>query len=416
VISLLYDLFLLLFGVPFLLFQRLFRGKYKESLPQKLGFAIPKGKKTIWIHTISLGETRAAIPLFELLKKEYPSAQIAISTTTEAGQAEARKSMPTAACHFYLPLDLSFLMRRVLKRIDPEMVILVESDFWYNLLKAAKRHGATVSLVNGKISEKSTLRFGRFPRLTNSVFSKIDLFCVQNEEMKRRFESLGVGAEKLIVTGNLKYDTPITKLDQQEKEALRKELGINQADRVIVLGSTHEPEEEWLLTALANVWREIPNLKVILVPRHADRFPRVAELLAARKIPFIPYSRRGEGTGREQVILADVMGQLRNFYQIADIGIVCGSFIDRLGGHNILEPIQCGAVSLFGPHMYSQREMLTEILGAKAGKQVTLTELPATLITLLLNASHMEEIKSAGERLTTLLYGSSQRTLLALKK
>ncbi|MBS0621192.1 MAG: 3-deoxy-D-manno-octulosonic acid transferase, partial [Verrucomicrobia bacterium] len=276
--SLLYNCALVLFALPKLLFQW---SKYKERIRARLGFDLPtfeRGKEVIWIHSVSVGETRAAVPLFEKLRQEHPNATLLISTTTETGLAEAKRAMPSATTHFLLPLDLSFLMRRAIRHIQPSLLLLVESDFWYHLISLAKEAGAKVVLVNGKISERSTMRFQKFPLFARKIFTPIDHLCLQSSLYETRFLQIGIPKEKITITGNLKLDHPTAKIPPS--------LEIPTEDPILTIGSTHSPEEEYILDALESVWKEFPRLKVLLVPRHPERFGAVANLLEAKKIPY----------------------------------------------------------------------------------------------------------------------------------
>jgi len=416
--SLLYDFVLLIIGIaalPHLFWKWLKYGKYRESLKMRLGFelpqaAFPKKKLNIWIHAISMGETRAVIPLFHRLRASFPEADIFISSTTETGHAEAKRSLSNAAGYFFLPLDFSWIVKKVVKKIKPDILILVESDFWYHLLKYAEKEGTKIFLVNGKISERSAKRFATFRSFSTRIFKHFTRLCVQNPLYYERFLNLGIPGEKLIVTGNLKFDVSPQTLTPLEKTELKKSLSISEQDRVIVIGSTHEPEEEWLLSAIDVVWKKNPHLKVLLVPRHPERFDRVMSLLKARGLNVLRYTQRDSRRGDEQLILIDTMGMLFQCYQLADIAIVGGSFVKGIGGHNIFEPIERGIPTLFGPHMENQLELVDTILRAKAGKQVTLEELPPLLLFLLEHAEERETLIQNAKHFAEEMKGSAERT------
>lgn len=405
--------------LPKFLWQWCILGKYRETIKQRFGFELPSikpeaGQKLLWIHAVSMGETRAVIPLYRRFRAQFPDLKIVISTTTETGHAEAKRSMPDADSHFFLPFDFSWIIRKFMRALQPSYLILVESDIWYNLIQCAKKQGAHVFLVNGKISERSARRFEKIPFFTKQLFSFFDLLCVQNTIYRDRFFSLDVPLSHLVVTGNIKLDVAPKRLSHDEAQALKGELGIEQQDRVLVIGSSHEPEEEWLLTALSSVWQQIPNLKVILVPRHPERFSRVASLLKDKQIDALIYSKREERRGGERVILIDAMGMLNSCYQIAHIAIVAGSFLTTVGGHNIFEPVVFGAPVFFGPHMHSQPDFPVLILKGEAGRQVTLQELPKALLELLQNEELRQRYIEAGQTLVQEVEGSIGRTFAQL--
>ena len=382
VFSLLYNLVfgvLLMIALPVVLFQRIRLGKYKNSLLQRLGLVFPlfikkEGERVIWIHTISMGETRAVIPFYQKIKTQYPHAKIVISTVTETGQAEAKKSMPSADAHFYLPVDFSWTMKKLMKRIQPDVVILTESDFWYQFLYQAKKQGAKTLLINGKLSERSFKRFLKVRFFFTRFLRCLDKLCVQSSEYALRFELLGAPTTKISVTGNIKLDASLPLFSETEKNEFRSELGIGLSDFVLTAGSTHDPEEDQILSSLEKIWDTHPSFKLILVPRHPERFAEVQALLQSKGVSYSLYSQRGQKTS-SRVILIDAMGVLLSCYQIADLALVCGSFTDRVGGHNIFEPILLGVPVFFGPYMHSQRDLRDLVKLSGSGKQVTINEL-----------------------------------------
>jgi len=404
-----YSLLLLLLGAPLLICQRLFLGKYRNSLSQRLGFSLPKmpkGGSLIWIHAVSLGETKAVMPLCHMLQREYANSTIVFSNTTETGHQEATKSLPGIVT-FYLPLDIGFIMRRLVKRLHPDLLIFVETDCWYNLMRYAKKEGAKILLVNGKISEKSAKRFGCFPELSKRFFGKLDLLCLQNQEYQERFAALGVSSDKLHITGNLKSDIAQVVANP---EALRKMLPSNAV--IILLASTHDQEEKLLLKALKAV--QIPNLRILLAPRHPNRFPLVANFLTEEKIIWASFSQGGNPDA--EVILIDTMGSLGLCYQLSHLSLICGSFIPGIGGHNLLEPLQLGSPLIFGPYTDNQTEFASKILAADAGIQAAVEELPELVLRLLNNPVRRQELSAHGTQLVQQMQGGSSRTLLQIKK
>lgn len=410
-----------LIALPKILWQWLTLGKYRESLLARLGFRLPsanwsKDAFVIWIHAVSIGETRAVLSLYRLLLKNYPQAVIIVSSTTETGQSEAKRNMPEAAAHFFLPLDFSWVVSKVVSHFSPKHLILVESDFWYHLLKEVKAQGGSITLVNGKVSERSMSRFCKFPRLTKKIFKLFDALCVQSEHYKERFEKMGVDPQKIHVTGNLKFDAAPVRMGEIEKGRWKEELGITTEDRVLAIGSTHAPEEEWLLSALDSVWKEVPALKVLLIPRHPERFSSVADHLKARGISTVSYSKRNDKTGRERIVLIDAMGQLNHCYELAEIAIVGGSFISGIGGHNIFEPVMLDVPVIFGPHMENQPDLVKLVLKGSAGLQVTLEQLPGQVLKFLQDPALMNTFSQNCRTISREVQGSAQRTLEILSR
>lgn len=421
-----YEAMLWLLGVvaiPKMLYQRIFHGKYKQSLFKRFGIGFPmisKGnRKLIWIHAVSVGETKAVAALAKMLKTQLHNPILVISSTTETGHAEAERSISVADYHVYMPLDFRWIINSIVKRTAPDLLLLVETDFWYNFLKASKEAGAAIAIVNGKISLTSLHRFQRFGELSRLLFSHIDLCCVQNTLYKERFEQVGMALEKIEVTGNMKFDEIYPQLTSEEMTKWRQQLGIVPGDLVLVVGSTHDPEEKIILDTLKEVWQHIPNLKVMIVPRHPERFNEVAGLISTRKLRFSRLSelmsRPANDSGeKEKVLLIDAMAVLRKCYQLADIAVVGGSFTSKVGGHNIIEPCWYGVPVLFGPYMHTQLELVALVNEYHAGEQIQAQELAKTLVDYLKNSEKRAQLGKGGLRLTADAKGATQKSWQAL--
>lgn len=416
--SLFYNFCLFLLGIlalPKLFWDYLVHKKYRQSLKSRLGydlppFSSPPSQPVIWIHNVSVGETRAIIPLYKKIQQEMPDATFIVSSVTETGHAEAKRSLATAKVHFYLPLDFSWIIKKVVKKYHPDLLLLVEGEFWYHLISETKKAGTPVILVNGKISERSAKRFGHLSFFAKRLFSQIDQFCVQSERLKERFLKLGVPDHKIQVAGNLKLDLIPSPPTPHQISQFKQDLGILPQDRILVIGSTHEGEEAPLLDILKSVWEKTPELKVLLVPRHPERFSQVAKLLQEKKIPYFPYSQKEKRSGSEQLILIDAMGILPQCYPLADLAIVAGSFTDKVGGHNIFEPIACGVPVLFGPHMFSQLDFRELVLNAHAGKEVQLEELSSLLIQFFQNSPESQSLHRHAQTLSQETHNVSKKT------
>jgi 3-deoxy-D-manno-octulosonic-acid transferase len=409
--TLAYDLVLTLFGLAALP-KKIWQGKIRGTLRERLGRGLPIIKKgegpLIWIHAVSVGETKAAVPLFKKLKTAHPDATFVISSITETGHQDALKSLAEADYHIYLPFDLSFIIKPLIKETKPDLVILCETDLWINFLTACKAEGAKIILVNGKISEQSAERIRTFSLVTRRMFDSIDLFCLQNHTYKARFEMAGAKPSRLFVTGNMKIDDRPRAITTEEKETLRQHCGIQKGDLTIVVGSTHDPEELQILDQLQLVWAVYPKLNVILVPRHPERIGQVEKILSKKGIAYKKFSEPGHQNVR--VSLVDMMGKLRDLYQIADIALVCGSYTPKVGGHNILEPCHYKIPVLFGPHMQSQTEFQQLMLENRAGLQVPMDHLSSEIIELLLNPSRRKQFGESGYQLIQQNQGATEKT------
>ena len=393
---------------------KLLQRKYRRIVGKRLGKGLPPApllqKPLVWIHAVSLGETKAAGALARALKQRLPQASFVISSITETGHNEAKQSIPFAAAHIYLPFDFHFLAKRYINHFSPDIVLVCESDFWFNFLSQAKLRGAAIGLVNGKISERSARRFKRCSFFSKKLFDQFDLFCLQNASYRERFLELGVAPEKLVVTGNLKFDDQHPLLTKDELEDWKKRLCIKPGQFVLAIGSTHDPEEKWLLDLL----KEHKNMKILLTPRHPERYAELERQLAKSGWHFATLSNLDRSRGDEQLVLMNAMGYLKASYQLSDVSIVGGSFCEHVGGHNILEPCWYGKPVVFGPHMHNQSEFVGLVAQNEAGFQVSLQELPQ----LLKRSAEDHEWRIAtgqkGQQMMQALTGSAERTVQAL--
>ena len=333
----------------------LFSGKKHPGLLQRLGFSLPNIQDVIWIHAVSVGEVKAAIPLFRKIKREHPAARILLTTTTATGQEEAKRSLPDASAICYAPIDFSFVVRRFARHFRPKQLLLIEGDIWPNLVKSVP-----TILVSGKLSVKSAARLALVPFLAKKLFAPLKLICLQNEEYAERLRPFLLDPFKIRITGNLKFD-----LDPQPFAP----LNLPSQNPFITISCTHAPEEELLLDLLKNV-----PLTLFLAPRHPERFPAVLELLRRKNVPFACFSALQDYKGHEKVILIDAMGQLPACYAASQVAIVGGSFIPNIGGHNVLEPCIYGCPVLFGPYVFAQKELAQKVAQFGAGKEVGIAQ------------------------------------------
>jgi 3-deoxy-D-manno-octulosonic-acid transferase len=426
--TLLYNGILLLFlllSLPKILFLRATKGKYRNVWKNKNGKNFDDIARTssplFWIHGVSVGETKAVQHLASLLKERYPESQMIVTTTTETGLAEGKRSLPFANHHLFLPFDFSWIIRPIVQKLKPDLVILSETDYWLNFLTEAKQSGGLVAVVNAKLSEISFSRYGALQKfgmqtLINRLFSQIDYFCTQNPLYSKRLCLLGIPSEKITATGNLKLDASPETLSSEEILKWHAQLKIASSDLVLVAGSTHPQEEALILQAFLILSTHFPSLKLILVPRHPERFDEVGALITTMGLPFARFSKLDQMKGNEKVVLIDAMGKLKACYQLASLAIVCGSFVSHVGGHNILEPSAYGVPVLFGPYMHTQTEFLELINKYEGGIQVNKENLIKTLSDLLQSSEKRKKLSEGGKRLTQDLQGASERTLDLLEK
>lgn len=361
---------LMAFLIPKYFWDMLSLKKYRKSFFFRWGFKKPefsiKNKPVIWIHAASLGEAKAALSVCRELKKRYPDYILVFSSITETGFEEVKLRNSFVNYNFYLPLDLSFLMKQLVKTLKPKFFITVESEFWPNLFSELKNYKSKIILINGKISRKSFERFQKASFFKKYFFDPIDLFCVQNQTYKQRFSNLGVPENKIFVSGNIKFDSLINLLDADSLKNFNDRLKIKDNQPVITIGSSHENEEEGILKALESLISQDSSLKIILVPRHPERSPEIESLLKKFAWSYVRYSSIEKANGSEKIILVDQIGLLNSCYQISNIAIVGGSFV-KVGGHNLIEPIQIGIPTFYGPYTFNQFEMSHLLKNSKLG-------------------------------------------------
>jgi 3-deoxy-D-manno-octulosonic-acid transferase len=371
----LYDglfLLFLLLSLPWSVVRLMRDRGVRESLPGRFGRG-PRREGTrrcVWVHGVSVGELKAARLLVERLAAARADVDIVVSSTTSAGFALARRLFPDRLV-IQFPLDLGFIMRRVLDRVRPDLIVLVELEIWPNLLREAHRRGVPVVIVNGRLSARS---FNGYKLLSQLLpqFELIARYAVQNEEYAGRLRVLGVPESQIQVTGNLKYDTLRTELSPDQLEKARAELGLGRGEPLLVAGSTHDGEEAELLALLPELEKVAPGLRLLLAPRHVERTADVVRAVersgrAAAQLTRLRTQRKGAPRGA--VVVADTIGELETFYGIADVAFVGGSLI-RKGGHNMLEPAALGKPTLFGPSTENFADEVRLLCGAGGGVQV----------------------------------------------
>ena len=401
--------------LPYWLWQMVQKGKYRAGLRQRLGkvpsrLAAQQRSPCIWVHAVSVGEVIAVTPLVENLKQQFPGNRVVISTVTDTGQKLARSRFGEDV--FYLPLDFEFAIRPYLKRLQPKLVIIAETELWPNFLRLARNSGARIAVVNARISDRSIRGYLRVRPLLRNVLSNVDLFLTQTWEDRKRLVEIGAADEKVKVTGNLKFDAALP-AEPPIVASLRAALAQAGARPVLVCGSTVEGEEPLLLRAFENVRASLPRAVMILAPRHPERFAEVAQLLDRLDIPFRRRSLwNGEPLGGG-VLLLDTIGELAALYGLADVAFVGGSLVPR-GGHNILEPAQHGAAIVVGNHTENFRDIIWLFQQNDAVRIVGPAELPLVFMELLSNDEERAALGRRAAETLKLQIGATERTLEAL--
>lgn len=394
---LLYNLLLsilLIFAWPYLLIKYV---KNPDGWRERFGDYPRFDGRILWIHAVSVGEVTAVSSLVNKFKKECPWYTLIVTTFTQTGKLRARQLYGDKT--FYAPLDFRFCIRRALSRIHPEVLILVETELWPNLITMARRKGCRVFLVNGRITSKSLKRYRTLNGFMTPILRNFSHFMVQSAEHAERLKILGGEPEKISVIGNLKSDLVG---DIPSRESMRIELGLEPSNEVIVAGSTREGEEEMILEALKPLKDKII---LILVPRHLERISKLEQLITDYGFTF--WKRTEGNTHKGDILLVDTIGELASIYGAADIAFIGGSFLPY-GGHNPLEAAVYSIPVLFGPYMENAGgKRLKECGGGIEVKSAI--ELRKTINYLLRNPEEklqrgilakraLEEVKGASER------------------
>jgi 3-deoxy-D-manno-octulosonic-acid transferase len=425
-VYLLYNILLFLVVLPLLPFHLLvllFRGKIRQGIRERFGFydegrfSALKGMPVLWIHAVSVGETRAVMPLIKSLKKRFPGHALVLSNVTETGHEVAESIAELDLC-FYFPYDFPFSVERVFRRIDPDLIVIVETEIWPNFMRLAGLHGVPVILVNGRISDRSFPRYQRLRFFLEPLLHQFALLGMQSPLDAERIVAMGAPAERVTVTRNLKFDMQTGGVDRIEPEVIRRDFRLPDDCRLWVSASTHPGEEDQVLDVYRRLLDVAADLVLILVPRHPERARAVGELLADRKIPFVLRSEIEKETDHlisGSVLLVDSVGEMLKFFAVADLVFVGGSLVP-IGGHNVLEASLLHKPVLFGPHMHNFKEISSLLIQAQGGQVVADADELYERAAILL--ADPERGRSMGERGYALLEknrGATEQTLEAIE-
>jgi 3-deoxy-D-manno-octulosonic-acid transferase len=426
-----YFIYSLLLAVGFLillprfLYDAFRHGKYVAGFRERLGALSPvTGQPLIWIHCVSVGETQAARPLVLELKKQLPNRRIAISTTTLTGQNLAREIFKhDAEKIFYFPFDWRWSVRRTLKALRPEAVLIMETELWPGFLRECERQKIAVAILNGRLSERSFRRYRLFRGFMSQVLRGVSLAIMQTEADANRLRALGIAPEKVQVSGSLKFDAGTLPLNEALTAELRARFNFAEDSPLILAASTHAPEERIVLEAFQRlIARAAPTARLLIAPRHPERFAEVGTLLEASGFSSARRSSPQKETDKAaKVILLDTIGELQSVYSLATVVFVGGS-IARTGGHNILEPAAVGACILTGAHTFNFREIVDEFVRADAIIQLpaipdsdTTIELEKLFTILLADDDKRRVLGERAKRLVNQNRGATERTMESLK-
>ena len=413
---------LLVLASPWIFWTAVKQKKYRAGFAKKLLGRVPPRagqRPCVWLHAVSVGEVNLLETVLAEMESRTADWELVISTTTKAGYDLARRKYADHTV-FYCPLDFTWAVRTALRRVHPDVLVLAELELWPNLIRAAKQFGARVAIINGRLSDNSFRGYRRVRPLVRRVLRQIDLVAVQNEETADRFRRLGATPAAVTVTGSLKFDGAQTERQNAKTQALRQLAAIAAADIVLLAGSTQAPEEAYALEIYRRLSNDYPRLRLVLVPRHPERFGEVAALLDRSGLPYVRRSQMKESairpfTTRDRaqsaIVLVDTIGELGAWWGLATIGFVGGSFGSR-GGQNMLEPAAYGVATCVGPNTWNFRDIVWQLLAAEGAVVVgDRAQLEQFVRQALADPDWAQELGQRARRLVLSGQGATARTV-----
>lgn len=380
--------------------------EYLQHIPERFGFyAINTSKPIIWLHSVSVGETRAAAALVQRLLLAYPDHQILLTHTTPTGRATSEQLYGDKVLRVYLPYDYPFAVNRFLEHFKPALGILLETEIWFNLIHLCHRRHIPLLLLNARLSERSAARYARFPRMTRIALQGLTALAAQTQDDADRLQALG--AQNVSVMGNLKFDIEPPPAMLELGQRLREQFG---ADRKVFLAaSTREGEEELLLAALKSV--HLPGLLIVIVPRHPQRFDAVATLIAQQGYRMQRRSENSAIAPETQIVLGDSMGEMFAYYTACDIAYIGGSLLPY-GGQNLIEACAVGTPVLIGPHTFNFTQASERAIECGAAIRVhDSNELVAALASLLTAPARSSQVGKNGQGFVQANQGATDKAL-----
>jgi 3-deoxy-D-manno-octulosonic-acid transferase len=398
---------------PWLIYRAIRTGRYRRGLWDKLlGLNQSPLSCAVWFHGVSVGEIHLLRQVIAVFRRRYPDVPCVLSTTTETGFDEARRCFPDLFVFFY-PFDFSWAVRRTLRVLAPRLIVLAEAELWPNFLMAARRQGVPLAVINGRMSPRSFRRYQRVRPLARWLFGQLDLLLMQTEHYARAMRILGVDPDRVLVTGNIKFDGVLTERNNPRTHYLRDVLQVKDGERIWIAGSTQAPEEEIVL----GIWQKLrinhPSLRLFLVPRHKERFEEVAQLLERSGVEFARRSSCADLA--KPVVLVDTIGELGALWGLADVAFVGGSLDGRRGGQNMIEPAAFGAAVVFGPHVWNFADTAARLLEEHAAYQIgDAGELETVVRLLLEDADERRHLGNAARDFVLRQQGATEQTIALL--
>lgn len=389
---------LFILAIPFIIARLLIRSRkqphYRRRLKERFGFIKPTDHPSIWIHSVSVGETIAAVPLIEKLITQYPQHTIYVTTTTPTGSEQVRLHFAHRVMHSYLPYDINCLLKRFIKRIQPVLSIMMETEVWPNLLFTCKAHNIPTLLANARLSEKSYQGYAHLKHVAGDLFNLFSSIAAQSSLDADHFKQLGVVPHNITITGSIKFDRDISTDITSEATQLRHAWQLAKRP-VLIAASTRENEETHILNAFKKIKQTHPECFLLLVPRHPERCDQIAKQCQNYGFSYEKRSQQSLHIAQSDILLGDTIGELFLLYAIADIAFVGGSLVNT-GCHNVLEPAALGMPIITGPYIRNFQTICAML--KRAGGQLIINDedmLAAAVIDLI---EHPDKAQEMGQR------------------
>ncbi len=405
--------------LPFVLLRLYLRGKkesgYRQHIAERLGFFPPvsPARQRIWVHAVSVGETRAAEPLIRALLSRYPQCEILLTHMTPTGRATGSElfGQEKRLMQVYLPYDTNIMMQRFIRHFRPVLCVLLETEIWPNLIAQCVTHRVPLALVNARLSERSLAKGRKFRSIMQEAAQGFSLVAAQTETDAKRLSQFG--SARIVVTGSVKFDIRPPQAALEKGTKLRQCIGNRP---VLVCASTRDGEENLILDALDRLESEA---LLLLIPRHPQRFETVAQQIQKRQIPMVRRSALGDFSGKTvpsdtRILLGDSMGEMFSYYAAGDVAFIGGS-LKKLGGQNLIEACAVGLPVLIGPHTFNFEAISADAVAAGAAIRIaSATELMQEVNELFANAKRRHETGDRAKQFAVKQHGATERTMALL--
>ncbi|TPQ26446.1 lipid IV(A) 3-deoxy-D-manno-octulosonic acid transferase [Methylomonas koyamae] len=404
-------------ALPMVLLRLYWRGakapEYRRRWRERLGvYSFQSRQGVLWFHAVSVGEAEAAFPLIKWMQSQYPELPVLVTTTTPTGSARVRAVLADRVEHVYLPYDLPLVVGRFIAHFRPRLAVIMEKEIWPNLFAACAEASLPLYIVNARLSARSAQSYQRIPALVRPALAGVAAIAVQTVDDRTRFIQIGAQPDRVRVLGNIKFDVTIAPEVQGRGQTLKAQAFAGRW--VLVLASSHHGEEEVFLALYPQLKAALPELLLLIVPRHPERFLTVRALCEQRGLQVVMRSEQRACSAQTDVYIGDSMGELKMLYAAADAAFVGGSLVP-VGGHNVLEPAAAGVPVIFGPEMFNFQEIAERMLAAEAAVQCAGAQaLPGAVLRLYQDIGFKNRLVGNARQFVADNQGAAERTAALL--